>query len=169
MKSWSSTQAVVALSSGEAELYALVKASSEGLGFQSIARDLGWSMPIRVHIDSSAAKSASSRLGLGKLRHVDVKHLWIQESVAAGRISLHKIRGDENPADVLTKPQSGEKMAGLLARVGGVLELRPRQPKWADVVDHPDDDLHGWATGAFMGAGRGGVLAVGHPSRSHFG
>ena len=66
LKTWSSTQASVAQSSGEAEYYALVRACSEALGMQSVMRDLGWDAKIVVHIDSSAAKSVASRTGLGK-------------------------------------------------------------------------------------------------------
>ena len=41
MKAWSTTQKVVALSSGEAEYYAAVKGASEGLGFLAGCADLG--------------------------------------------------------------------------------------------------------------------------------
>ena len=39
IKSWSSTQPVIALSSGEAELYALVKAASQAKGLCSLMAD----------------------------------------------------------------------------------------------------------------------------------
>merc|ERR1711884_788586 len=41
LKSWSKTQTLIALSSGESELYATLKAASEGLGMISVAKDLG--------------------------------------------------------------------------------------------------------------------------------
>ena len=34
---------------------------------------------------------------------MEVKELWLQELVKNGRIKLNKIRGDSNPADVMTK------------------------------------------------------------------
>ena len=40
-KSWSSSQSVIALSTGEAELYAINKTTASGLGVQSILHDLG--------------------------------------------------------------------------------------------------------------------------------
>ena len=40
LRSWSSTQATVATRSGEAELYAPVKAAAKGLGFRAVACDL---------------------------------------------------------------------------------------------------------------------------------
>ena len=33
-------------------------------------------MPIRLHIDSTAALSIISKTGLGKAKHVDIQHLW---------------------------------------------------------------------------------------------
>lgn len=42
VKSWSSTQAVISHSSGEAEFYGVVKASGIGLGYQAFLGDLGW-------------------------------------------------------------------------------------------------------------------------------
>ena len=114
MKTWSSTQASIAQSSGEAEYYALVRAASEALGMQSIMRDLGWDCKIRLLVDSSAAKSIASRTGLGKLRHLEIKFLWLQECVRRGKVVLSKVRGDINPADVLTKPKSLEDMRLLL-------------------------------------------------------
>ena len=48
VKTWSSTQTTIAQSSGEAEYYALVRAAAEGLGMQSVMRDLGWEMKLRL-------------------------------------------------------------------------------------------------------------------------
>eukprot|EP00972_Heterocapsa_arctica_P032920 4843584-Heterocapsa_arctica.AAC.1 len=55
-RSWSTTQSVIALSSGEAELYGIVKEASAGLGFQSIANALGSSLYVDIFSDSAAAK-----------------------------------------------------------------------------------------------------------------
>ena len=41
LKIWSKTQSLVALSSGESELYAALKASAEGLGMKSVALRMG--------------------------------------------------------------------------------------------------------------------------------
>ena len=41
LKSWSLTQKVIALSSGEAEYYGLVKSGSQGLGIRALLGDLG--------------------------------------------------------------------------------------------------------------------------------
>ncbi|MBS94029.1 MAG: hypothetical protein CL799_06265 [Chromatiales bacterium] len=103
IKSWSSTQSSIALSSGEAELNGVVRGSGVGLGYQSLLRDLGIEAPVRVWTDSSAAIGICSRQGLGKLRHLDTHTLWVQQAVRCKRIDLRKIDGDTNPADIFTK------------------------------------------------------------------
>ena len=103
IKSWSSTQASVALSSGEAEFNGVVRGSGIGLGCQSLLRDLRIEMPVRVWTDSSAAIGICTRQGLGKLRHLDTHTLWVQQAVRSGRIDLRKVLGEVNPADLFTK------------------------------------------------------------------
>ncbi len=79
IKSWSSTQASVSLSSGESEFYGVVKAAGVSLGYQALLRDLGYSLPVRVWTDSTATMGICGRQGLGKLRHVQTHTLWVQE------------------------------------------------------------------------------------------
>ena len=114
IKTWSTTQSTVALSSGEAEYYALTKAAAEGLGVQSLAFDLGWNMKVRIWVDSTAAKAIASRTGLGRVRHLEVRYLWVQDALKDGKFMVVKVRGDLNPADVLTKPHSVNDMAEML-------------------------------------------------------
>ena len=104
VKTWSATQATVALSSGEAEYSADVKGASMLLGFRSLLADLGITPKSCVlHTDSSAAIGVASRVGLGKIRHLAVHLLWLQEKTKSGEIILRKVAGTLNPADVLTK------------------------------------------------------------------
>ena len=93
LKHWSSTQASVTLSSGEAEFYGVVRGSGQGLGFQALMKDLGMDLPLRLWTDSSAAIGICSRQGLGKLRHLDTHTLWVQQAVRTRRIELNKILG----------------------------------------------------------------------------
>ena len=103
VKSWSTTQATVALSSGEAELYALVKGASQSLGLLALASDMGHDMHATVHSDSSAAIGITQRKGLGKLRHIRVQMLWVQDGLKRREYSLQKIDGADNVSDILTK------------------------------------------------------------------
>ena len=56
IKSWSSTQTSVSLSSGEAEYYGVVKASGIALGFQSLLRD-EWLAPEARAVASACGNS----------------------------------------------------------------------------------------------------------------
>ena len=78
-KSWASTQAIVALSSAEAELYALTKGASQALGVMTLLEDFGFRTRSVLHTDAGAAIGIVRRAGLGKLRHLNVRYLWLQD------------------------------------------------------------------------------------------
>ena len=103
LNTWASTQATVALSSGESELYALTKGASQALGFIALASDLGDKLDARVHTHASAKLGIVNRQGLGKLRHVKVQYLWLQERVRSKELMVNKVAGPDNPADLMTK------------------------------------------------------------------
>ena len=75
LKMWSSTQATIALSSAEAELYALTKGAAQGLGMMSLLSDFGVAVSVTIHTDASAAIGIVRRAGLGKLRHLNLRTL----------------------------------------------------------------------------------------------
>ena len=113
VKSWASTQGSTALSNGEAEFYAVVKGSCEGLGLKQLLADMGVKMDVRVWVDSSSAKAITERTGLGKVRHMDVRYLWLQEVRKAGGLKIMKIKGEDNPADIMTKPKGVDEIKRL--------------------------------------------------------
>ena len=115
---------------GEAEYYALVTGSAEGLGIRSLMQDLGWDLQVKIWTDSSTAQSVASRRGLGKLRHVELRFLWVQEMVKKGRLKLGKVWGPKNVADHLTKGKMAWEYAHLLRGVGGELRGRVASSKW---------------------------------------
>ena len=92
LKGWSRTQNHVALRSAEAELIALVKCSAELMGMRSAMRDWGVDSSGVVYADSSAALAIANRKGAGKLRHINISCLWIQE-----KQDLHQLEMRESP------------------------------------------------------------------------
>ena len=90
------------------------------MGMKSIARDLGFSLGVRLHSDATAALGIARRRGLGKIRHLDVTDLWCQEQVRLGTVSLHKVLGTENPADIMTKYTDSATLQKML----GIMNLR---------------------------------------------
>ena len=133
LKSWSKTQSHVALSSCEAELYALVKTSSEALGFKSIVQDMDKNLGTIVYSDASAALGVIQRQGLGKLRHIDCSYLFVQALNADKVIQYAKVPGQENPGDIGTKGLNAEAIVRHTRYVGG--RFRNGRPKMCpDVV-----------------------------------
>ena len=122
LRSWSVTQNFVTLSSAEAELMAAVRATSEGIGLTQLCHSWGLSATARIFVDSSAALAVVSRNGNGKLRHVRVGHLWIQELAAREEVAFTKVRGTDNPADLCTKHLS----AGARQRLCDAISLETR-------------------------------------------
>lgn len=105
LKSWSKTQHCITLSSAEAELVAMSKAAAEMLGCASMAKDLGQNLKGQVLADSSSALAVVARRGVGKLRHINITHLWLQELEKRREdpVKFSKVDGSDNPADMLTK------------------------------------------------------------------
>jgi hypothetical protein len=100
---WSTTQSTIALSSGEAELGGIVKGPKQGLEIQSVARDLGLEVELKILTDSTAARAMVNRKGIGRVRHLEVSDLWVQDAVKIGKFLVEKVEGEHNPAKILTK------------------------------------------------------------------
>ena len=111
-------QAVVALSSGEAEFYALVTSASEALGEQAIAREWSVRLDITLWFDATAGAAMSSRRGLGRVKHIHTAFLWIQSYVTNGVIKLGKKHTSQNLADILTKPVTSALMTRMMDLMG---------------------------------------------------
>ena len=73
-----------------------------------LALGLGLHLGLTVGADSSAAIGICRRAGIGRVRHLAVGHLWVQERARNGDFQLLKVPGAENPADLLTKVMSQE-------------------------------------------------------------
>ena len=102
--SWSRTQNAYALSSCEAELYALGSAAVETLGAQAFLEEQNLVRePPLIFGDSSSALQLATRRGSAKLRHIEVRLLALQQWRADGKLRLTKISGTDNLADLMTK------------------------------------------------------------------
>ena len=82
VKAWSKTMGVLALSSGESELAAVVRAATEGTG-PSILNDFCLCGHVAIKSDATAAIGMVYRLGLGTVRH-----LWVQHHARSGKIRV---------------------------------------------------------------------------------
>ena len=123
VRTWSSTQPTIATSSGEAELIAMADGAARGLGLRTVMTEFGFEPElevVQVFTDSSVAKSFVATRRLGKMRHLDVKLLWLQECVQKGLLNVGKVAGVTNVADAMTKYHDVQKLRSL-SRPHGIL------------------------------------------------
>ena len=136
LKFWSKTQQTLALSSGEAELMALVKGSCEAIGAQSFLSDLGHRpKEIGIYCDATAAIGMVQRAGIGRTRHIDVGMLWVQQKAWQERLKYGKVLGTRNCADALTKNVPSEVCSEHL-RTMGFYPAQGRAESAAQLVDN---------------------------------
>ena len=119
---WSRTQPVVAQSTCEAELLALNTGAAEAKLIQSVLAEMNVDTTIKVCSDSSSAVLVTTKRGLGRMRHMHVRQLWLQDEVKEGRISIEHLPGEVNVADLLTKPLPTARFEMLTANLGVELE-----------------------------------------------
>ena len=94
------------------------RGAAEGLGLISLSSDLGLSFKVRMHIDAAAALGIIERRGVGRVRHLDVGTLWLQEQQLRNVIELRKVAGLENPSDLLTKHLTQEGIEHYSSLIG---------------------------------------------------
>ena len=105
----------------------------------ALGKDLGFEFRLRLWVDSNTAKAITARLGLGRVRHMEVRYLWAQEAHKKKRFEVRKIPGVKNPADISTKAMSATDMKDKMKFVGArYVEVREpwcydRVSCWADM------------------------------------
>ena len=112
MKAYSRTQACVALSSAEAELYSMVSAAAEGLGLQAMAKDFGVDARPRAHVDASTAVGIAHHKGLGRVgRFNDVNRdtlYLLGKKLPAGQLNLGLFLDDVDTNRQLIRHPAGD-------------------------------------------------------------
>ncbi|CAK0850526.1 unnamed protein product, partial [Prorocentrum cordatum] len=103
---------------GEAEYYASVTAAAEAIHLQSVMGFLDMDVEIRIRIDSSAGKAVCHRVGVGRIRHLEVRTLWLQAKVRDKKLVVIKQAGETNLADVGTKALTSQRFHWLRAQLG---------------------------------------------------
>ena len=117
IKTWPKSQACVTLSSAESELLGAVKGGVEGLGMHSLMGDFGIKAKLCLHMDASAAIGVMQRRGVGKISHLDVSSLWLQEKQLKQLMEVRKVNGLANAGDLMTKNVPYEVIKKYLASI----------------------------------------------------
>jgi len=105
------SQSTIALSSCEAELLAMTHMTAEAIMVCNLCRfllklegrEVNSELDFIVYTDSSSAKALAQRRGVGRLKHVDLRHLWVQACVRQKLIRLKKVGTQNNVSDLNTK------------------------------------------------------------------
>ena len=95
----------------------MVEGTLRAKNLQTIGREIGMKSldgEIVLGADSSAAKSFAARRGLGRMRHIEVRHLWLQNEILKKAVKMVKVEGEENPADLMTKYLSEKDISKCL-------------------------------------------------------
>ncbi|UYV82166.1 hypothetical protein LAZ67_21001203 [Cordylochernes scorpioides] len=107
--SWCSRkQKCVALSTAEAEYYAMCEAAKEALWFTSFMEEIGVGdfkeSPLKIYIDNQGAMFlAENEVVSERSKHIDIRHFFIRDLIKDGKLSFVYVPTEENPADLFTK------------------------------------------------------------------
>ena len=116
--SYTRRQTVIAQSSAEAEFYATASGVSEGILLRKVLAFFGLPLGLRVLTDSAANNAMAHRLGVGKVRHLETKVLWLQQLVYQGLLTMTWRAGRFNNADLGTKVLQKARFLELVEKAG---------------------------------------------------
>ena len=110
---------VLAKSTAESELHGVVQGVCEGLGIDTLLRDLGQHEPkVRIYLDVTAVRGIVERKGFSKVKHIDTDVWCLQEQIARRLLALCKVLGTVNVSDFMTKNMTSDTILGYLQRMG---------------------------------------------------
>jgi hypothetical protein len=123
---WSRTQPCVAQSTCEAELVAANAGACEARMLQNLMQEIGLQVHMELRTDSNSARQTVMKRGSGRMKHLDVKRLWLQQELREGRISIERVPTATNEADLFTKnmPQARLRILLDLIKLGKNSEAR---------------------------------------------
>ena len=75
---------------------------------------MGVDLTVRLHTDATTGRAMAMRRGLGKVRHIAVNELWLQEQVQNQAVTVLKIKNKFNLADLLTKYLSKDEIEHIV-------------------------------------------------------
>jgi len=114
----STTQSVVALSTGESEFHAIVKGGASVMQTRALLEELGLKVRAVVCSDATAGLGMARRHGSGRVKHMDVRLMWIQEKVRTKELDPQKVGTEVNGADLGTKVHERPRLDVLVGLLG---------------------------------------------------
>ena len=132
--SFTRRQTVVAQSSAEAEYYATTSGVSEGILIRKVLAFFNLPLGLRSVTDSAANNAMAHRLGVGKVRHLETKVLWLQHLVYNGFLTMSWSPGKYNNSDQGTKVLQKARFQELV-KMTGLRDLEENDVKIQQVVN----------------------------------
>lgn len=127
--SWmSKKQSLIALSTCEAEYYALTEGGKEAIHLRRLLWELQNQSPysqdtvseaLIIYCDNQSAITVAKDPAEHKvMKHVDLRYKWIQERVGAGDFKVDYVPTTEQVADIFTKPLGRPQFEKLREKLG---------------------------------------------------
>lgn len=119
--SWKSNlQAVVALSTTEAEFLSMTEAGKEAIWLKGLSSEFGYKQELmELFCDSQSALAlAKNNVHHERTKHMATKLGFLRENVEDGKLQVLKVHTSENPADVFTKTPPVGRFKNLLSLLG---------------------------------------------------
>jgi hypothetical protein len=115
----SKRQSVVTLSSTEAEWYAATQLAQQLLWSRSILGELGFNQEeaIVIHEDNNACIYAAHNSHYKKMRHVDVRLMFLKELIAEKVFVFQRVASKDNIADIWTKVLDAKQRNYLMDKI----------------------------------------------------
>ena len=138
----SRSQKALALSSCEAEVYAGTSATSDAVPmYHCICSCVGPNETLKVHLalDNSAGRSFFHRSGVGKIRHISLRVLWMQQKVREKFLTVGAVSTKCNPSDLGTKRMNRDRMLYLMF-LCKVFDLSTSQYVGSEVNDRMEQE-----------------------------
>ena len=114
LETYSSTQQIVALSTAESEWILITRGAAHALEVRSATVDFGLTSNVVCETDASAGRAMATRRGVGRVRHLVARLLWLQQLCAEGVVQVRAGPGELNEADLGTKMVDLRRMTSLL-------------------------------------------------------
>lgn len=118
----SKLQGMVSLSTTEAEYIAACTAGQEILWLRNLLTEFGYDLsptPSTMFIDNQSAIAVGKNPEHhGRMKHLDLRHYWLRDTVNSGVITLVHCPTTQMPADLLTKPLAAQLVARFRDAMG---------------------------------------------------
>ena len=82
--------------------------------------DLGFAVKPVLIIDAKATAHILHRHRIGKMKHIDVAYLWLQDEVISDRFRVRRVKSDDNLAGIGTKALGNASISKHACAIHGV-------------------------------------------------